>query len=430
MTTLKHPAFYAAPADGKPLPTLEERDEAKRIVEADPLLRDAAFRKQAVEENSRGGVHELKWVSSSLTITVSKLREQSNGDLRADFDVKGQSHDTPFNYFTRINLKSGQTRASTARDIAKTAQGFIGGEDTWRYVIERTCSYVRRAFNDGEEGVELVDSKASTTTTYRLWPYLQERQPTVLYGPSDTGKSFFGVLAGYLIATGREHLGMKPQQGNVCYLDYETDEATTKNRLNMVAAGFGEDIPHFFHYMHMRRPLEDEFDRVSTSLMKHSIDFVVIDSAGRAVLEPESSGPVNQYFNALSGLECTTLTVAHVSKTGKESEPFGSIFWYNGARALYRAFGKQTGSVLSMALRSHKANNGPRLSERAYDFTFGDNKTIVTKGDTDAIPALDVNPPMHKRIVTYLENNGGPVTASDLAKTLSSTKGYITTVLL
>ena len=56
----------------------------------------------------------------------------------------------------------------------------------------------------------------------------------MLYGPGDTGKSFFGVLAGYLIATGREHLGMKPQQGNVCYLDYETDEATTKNRLNMI----------------------------------------------------------------------------------------------------------------------------------------------------------------------------------------------------
>ena len=389
--------------------------------------------KTAADPASRGGVHTVEWKDAGpLKVTVSKLREQSNGDLRADFDLTCQlmPPKAPFKYFTRFNFKSGQTKASTARDIARVAEGKVVAEvDVWRYVIEGVCDYVRGAFNKGEEGIELVDSKASTTTTYRLWPYLQERQPTVLYGPGDTGKSFFGVLAGYLIATGREHLGMKPQQGNVCYLDYETDEATTKNRLNMVAAGFGEEMPHFFHYMHMRRPLEDDFDRVSTYLLKHSIDFVVIDSAGRAVLEPEASGPVNQYFNALSGLEATTLTIAHVSKTGKESEPFGSIFWYNGARALHRAFGKQTGSVLAMALRSHKANNGPRLKERAYDFTFGENKTIVTEGNLDAIPALDVNPPMHKRIVTYLENNGGPVTASDLAKTLSSTKGYITTVL-
>ena len=195
---------------------------------------------------------------------------------------------------------------------------------------------------------------------------------------------------------------MKPLQGNVLFLDYETDEATTKQRLGMVAAGFDEELPHFFHYMHMRRPLEDEFDRVNAYLMKHSIDFVIIDSAARAVLEPESSGPVNQYFNALSGLECTTLTIAHVSKTGKESEPFGSTFWFNEARALYRAYGKQAGSCLSMALRSHKANNGPRLSERAYDFDFGDNRVIVTEGDTDAIPALEANTPLHKRIVTYL----------------------------
>ena len=159
--------------------------------------------------------------------------------------------------------------------------------------------------------------------------------------------------------------------------------------------------------MHMLRPLEDDFDRVNTYLMKHSIDFVVIDSAGRAVLEPEASGPVNQYFNALAGLEATTLTIAHVSKTGKESEPFGSVFWYNGARATYRAFGKQTGSTLPMALRNHKANNGPRLSDRAYDFTFDDNKTIVTQGDVEALPALEFTPPMHQRIVTYLQNNGG-----------------------
>ena len=384
------------------------------------------------ELESRGGVHTVAWQEAGLKVEVTKLREQSNGGLLADFDLTLQPGILPgvFKYFSRFNLKSGQTKASTARDIARVAPNvLVAEEDLWRHVVERVCDEIRIAFNKGEEGVELVDSKASTTTSYRLWPFLQEKQPSMVYGPGDSGKSFFGVLAGYLIATGREHLGMKPLQGNVLFLDYETDEATTKQRLSMVAAGFDEEIPHFFHYMHMRRPLEDEFDRVNAYLMKHSIDFVIIDSAGRAVLEPEASGPVNQYFNALSGLECTTLTIAHVSKTGKESEPFGSIFWFNGARALYRAFGKQAGSCLSMALRSHKANNGPRLSDRAYDFDFGDNRVIVTDGDPDAIPALDVNPPMHKRIVTYLENNGGPVTASDLAKTLSSTPAYMRLVL-
>ena len=383
--------------------------------------------------DSRGGVHTVKWEEHELKVTVSKLREQSNGGLLADFDLALQP-DTQmtdvFKYFSRFNLKSGQTKASTAKDLARVAPSkVIAEESVWRYIVERVCTEVRVAFNKGEEGVELVDSKASTTTTYRLWPYLQEKQPTILYGPGDSGKSFFGILVGYLVATGREHLGMKPRQGNVIYLDYETDEAVTKQRLSMMAVGFGETIPPFFHYMHMRRPLEDDFDRVNTYLMKHSIDFVVIDSAGRAVLEPEAGGPVNQYSNALSGLEATTLTIAHVSKAGKESEPFGSIFWYNNARATYRVFGQQTGSTLAMALRSHKANNGPRVSERAYDFTFQENCVKVTKGNPDAIPALDRNAPMHRKIVTYLENNGGPVTVAHLADTLESTPGYIRTVL-
>ena len=74
---------------------------------------EAAFRAQECKETSRGGVHTLKWELPELSVSVSKLREQSNGDLRGDFDLRG---DMPlkgarFEYFTRINLKSGQTRA-------------------------------------------------------------------------------------------------------------------------------------------------------------------------------------------------------------------------------------------------------------------------------------------------------------------------------
>ena len=287
----------------------------------------------AADEVSRGGVHTVEWKDHDLKVTVSKLREQSNGGLLADFDLHlkpGAGMTGPFKYFSRFNFKSGQTKASTAKDLARvTPPEVIAEESVWRYIVERVSNEVRRSFNEGEDGVELVNSTASETTEYRLWPYLQERQPTILFGPGDSGKSYFAVLVGYLIATGREHLGMKPQQGNVCYLDYETDEATTKQRLRMVAAGFGEDIPNGFHYMHMRRSLEDDFDRVSAYLMKYSINLVVVDSGARAVFEAETSGPVNQYFNALSGLEATTLTIGHIAKTGKDSEPFGSTFWFN-----------------------------------------------------------------------------------------------------
>ena len=322
------------------------------------------------------------------------------------------------------------TKASTSKDLERVSPAQLGVEVAlWRYVIEHVSNHVRTEFNKGEAGVQLIDSKATETTEFRLWPYLLEGQPTILYGLGDSGKSFFGVLAGYLVATGREHLGMKPQQGNVAYLDYEGDEGTIKKRLRMVAAGFGEEIPPFFHYMAMRRPMEDDFDRVNTYLMEHSIDFVIVDSAARAVFEAEQSGPVNQYFNTLAGLEATTLTIAHVSKGGKESEPFGSTFWHNNARATFRAMAEQSGPTLTMGLRHYKKNNTPRVSERAFQLTFEDDKVVVSKGDMDAIPGTEENAPMHRRVVTYLSNNGGPVTANDLAQTLDSSRGYITTVL-
>ena len=192
--------------------------------------------KVVVDKASRGGVHTVEWATHDLKVTVSKLREQSNGGLLADFDLHlkpGTEMTGPFKYFSRFNLKSGQTKASTAKDLARVVPPeVIAEESVWRYIVERVSNEARSSFNEGEEGVELVNSTASETTEYRLWPYLQERQPSLLFGPGDSGKSFFAVLVGYLIATGREHLGMKPQQGNVCYLDYETDEATTKQRLS------------------------------------------------------------------------------------------------------------------------------------------------------------------------------------------------------
>ena len=219
-------------------------------------------------EDSRGGVHTIEWEDHELKVTVSKLREQSNGDLRADFDLALQPavkvstlrkqdragvpekdwrkvEESPgFKYFARFNLKSGQTKASTSRDMEKVAPPQLGAEvGVWRYIIERVCNYVRVAFNKGEAGIQLIDSTASETTEFRLWPYLQERQPTILFGGGDSGKSYFALLAGFLIATGREHLGMKPQQGNVAYLDYENGEGTIKGRLSRVAAGFGETTP-------------------------------------------------------------------------------------------------------------------------------------------------------------------------------------------
>ena len=391
------PGHLDGPADGNPSPVLrgpaaQQSQKAQLPQKEEPT----GIEVQNVDEKSRGGVHTLYWKDSNLTVKVSKLRETSNGDLRGDFDVKGQPpvDAPPFTYFTRFNLKSGSTRASIAKDVSGRAKGYIGDADTWRWVIEYVCNYVRNAFNDGEAGVQLIDSKASEETEYRLWPFLEEGQASMIFGHGASGKSYFGVLAGYLIATGREHLGMKPRQGNVAYLDYETDEGTTKRRLGLIARGFGETIPPFFHYMHMRRPIEDDFDRVNAYLLEHSIEFVILDSAARAVVEAEISGAANQYFNVMSGLEATTLTIAHVSKAGKEHEPFGSTFWFNGPRGLYRVFGSQTGSVLSIALRNVKYNNGPVASdEKAYDFTFGDDAAIVSEGNPNAIPAANVNPP-------------------------------------
>ena len=161
----------------------------------------------AVHTASRGGVHTVEWKEFGLKVTASKLREQSNGSLLADFDMKVQEDvnvvwlpikdrkpdkkeewkrietTPPFKYFTRLNLKSAPTKASTAKDLTAVAPAIYGAEvDVWRYIVERVCNDVRVAFNKGEDGIELVDSKPESTEGGRRVSVLkrQEGAPVLL----------------------------------------------------------------------------------------------------------------------------------------------------------------------------------------------------------------------------------------------------------
>jgi hypothetical protein len=154
-------------------------------------------------------------------------------------------------------------------------------------------------------------------------------------------------------------------------------------------------IPENFFYRQTFQTLAADIEQINRVVMEKHIELVIIDSAAAAVGEPESAAMTTEYFRALRSLRIATATIAHVSKGGRENEPFGSIFWRNLPRANFRV----------------NASHEP-----------GDDRFVIGLTVTD-YPELAKGLSLGQRISAALLKGG--LTVKELAETLDENEGHI-----
>ena len=60
---------------------------------------------------------------------------------------------------------------------------------------------------------------------------------------------------------------------------------------------------------------------------------------------PETADAAQRYFRALRQLRVGSLNLAHITKgEGNDKRPFGSTFWFNGARSVWFAQREESAS--------------------------------------------------------------------------------------
>ena len=320
----------------------------------------------------------------------------------------------------RLNLTSSTTRATMGKNLTEKINTV-----PWAEVLEYVCVKVLEAHRQGSPVIHLADYAVPEGLVFRLRPYLQERQASVLFGEGDTGKSWLGILMGFLVATGQPALGMDPEPGRVLYLDYETDEDTVWERVNMMSAGFDEPIPDGFYYRQMHQLLAADYQQVSREVMDKDIDLIIVDSAAPAVGEPEASVATTEYFRALRSLRVSSLTIAHVSKGGKFTEPFGSIFWRNAPRANFRcaAHHEAGTSGFTVGVKHTKSNNGRRLPDRAFHLRFEEHAMYIDPAEVTDIEEWAEHQSIAQRIVAALRS--GAMSVQELADDLETAAGTV-----
>ena len=232
----------------------------------------------------------------------------------------------------------------------------------WVSIVEKAAEMVIERHRAGEPAIQLKDVPLKESLSYRLAPLLLENQSTLIYGLGGKGKSLLSQYLAVLVSEGFIADHLEPEPGPVLICDYETDESTVNRNLSMIHAGLGIEDRSSIFYRRMGQPMASEIESVQAQVLEQGIQLVIVDSAAPAVGNGGAQGdePVLKYFGALRNLGVTTLTVAHRAKNA-DNGPFGSVFWENIVRNVYRLQSETEGDDrLHLGLFNEKTNDRKR----------------------------------------------------------------------
>jgi hypothetical protein len=302
----------------------------------------------------------LTWPDYPVHVYMSRLHE-SRDRLNAETMItytNGTSRPAILKQQT-WNLLAGRTQVQLAKELALRIN-----EVPWESLLEQACQLTIRTFRLGEPVVSLEPCEQDAPSQFLLNPLLYVANPTVIYGPGGSMKSYFALYCGMLLASGVSANGLyhSGDSRKVLYLDYEMTAPDLRGRTKWLRAGDAR-LTSTPDYRRCFRPLADEVTELRKVIIEGAYEVLIVDSlslaAGGAELE-KAEAP--QRFNAaLRTLAVTSLLIGHTPKD-RESVPeertlYGNVFFRNLARSVWEV--RKDGTVLGLF---HRKNNlGPEL---------------------------------------------------------------------
>ena len=372
----------------------------------------------------RDGVYVLSWTDLNIEIHVNRIRESHDHETKAEVLITSRRPAAPGHLKQgRINMTSTASRKSMERSLTERDPTV-----DWDAVLEQMCFAVLQAFRAGSpvQRIEKVDVAAQQR--WLIDPLLQLNNPTLIYGPGSSGKSWLGQYIAVLADAGLSETGfdVDPCTGRVLYLDWETTQDEIAERVTKIRQGMNLPDSGNIWYKKMTSGLANDIESLREAVVDHNIALVIVDSLGSACMgEPESAEVVLRTFAALRSLNVTALCIDH---TNKEGYLFGSVYKYNSARMVFEIKKSQEPDEdkLIFVLFHKKANNSKLIKERGFIMTFGDGAVTFERQDVRDTPLAD-----QLRLVDRIANllRDGAMTAQDIAEGLDKARSHVDKVL-
>lgn len=369
-------------------------------------------------------------IKASLTRFADDRRSQSSS---CEVTIESTGNPVGHLHTTRLNL----TSTTQKRDLIRTMMG-CDENLPWRDMIEYMSIHALAMHRKGEPVISIGSNPLSDAAKYRVWPVCPEGVATVIFGEGGTGKSFFATFVSVLVQTGRASIGLRPTQGNVLYLDYETSGETLNERVKAICEGLSIP-PVKLLYRYCYHPIAEDIDSLYDIFADQSIAFVVVDSLGPACGgDPNDAELAIRMFNALRQLRTTSLLLDHIAKNqveGTKPTPYGSVYKVNLARSVWqlKAGDRSEAQSITDGLYHRKTNYGPQRKAIGFKMTFQSDPyerllcmkfASVSVGDDTY---LGKELPLKDRIKAELRH--GSMTVSELAEQLSEKEPNVRTTL-
>lgn len=356
-----------------------------------------------LEDVSIGTRRIYRWPAQDLYVLVDRISESKRGiDCELTVNTGSGTLFGPIHFdLMSENKRTGLVRALKDRK-----------EFNWSAVIQHVAFLVRRSLRDIEQVIDLGRHRIRAEQGWHLEPFLRSKTPTLIYGHGGVGKSILCLAMAVSVATGKAIIpgATVHEQGNVLYLDVESDEDDHAQVLKMLCDGAGVEVPtDSLFYWRMKPPLIQNIDWLVEKVSELDIKLVVIDSVVGAGMpaDPFSPESAMNYKMAHQFLNVSVIGVSHVSAEElrkKAPRPYGSVYFWDWSRACWLIKGQQeSGSVINqMSISNEKANRG-KQEPVILDVNFTPEAIRYSRGDkfTSPVAAIDAWEAVHHLLVRY-----------------------------
>ena len=374
----------------------------------------------ASEPQIKGSPSARHWTvhfyDERVKITVNRLVDEPKS-LWGEWTIKGNFPGLAYPWMQvhheGLNLLTGAAKKRMAKALTDLYQSV-----TWTTIIDKTAELVIEKHRQGEAVIQLKDLPPKENLSYRVAPLLLENQVSLIYSEGGKGKSLVSQYLACLVSEGVLAGSLEPEPGPTLICDYETDADTVARNLSMIHKGLGIEDGSSIFYRRMGQPLVSEIESIQAQVLEKGIQFVIVDSAAPAVGNGGAQGdePVLKYFAALRNLHVTSLTIAHKAKNA-DNGPFGSVFWTNISRNVYRLQSEsETPTRLHLGLFNEKSNDKKR-PPFGLCVDFEDDRIHFTEENPKARPEMQEHLSLADQIDAMLkEGNGKPWAVKDLSE--------------
>lgn len=296
----------------------------------------------------------------------------------------------------------------------------------WPALLTQISSWFEGNFETGDPFVWLDEVEDPGPLSYLLDPLIQDGEHTLVGARGGSLKSMTALAACLSLATGTSIIpGLNPRRKvKSLYIDYETNASTHKRRLLQIAKAKGLNIPPgMIGYKRLSSPLVQLKTELRQLVKLQEVELIVVDSVGRAVGgETVGEADVQAYYNAISGLDVTCMSIGHTSKSSAETVA-GNAQWEFQARSMwiFEAAKEHGSNAVVVGMHHRKVNEGELLPSLNYAVTFGDGAVSYATAETEDVQQLH-GVDLKTAIEHYLRDNPNS-TAKEVAEGLDNFSG-------